>query len=135
MKPVGISTQEEEGSCSERNITMMSWKPSRGTHFSPRAPSIPLLENAPLFSFPMRFSTGTLTSSKLMYVVPEAQTPEHSIFLVLMPGESFSKTIRLFYRGVFSRVMYEMIVHHGTHEMPPMPLPPVRTAVVKSTHV
>lgn len=29
----------------------------------------------PWFSFPIRFSTGTFTSSNVMYVVPEDQTP------------------------------------------------------------
>src|SRR5690349_6184000 len=39
----------------------------------------------PWFSFPIKFSTGTLTSSKVMYVVPLDQTPWQSIFLVLTP--------------------------------------------------
>jgi len=59
----------------------------------------------------MRFSTGTLTSSNVMYVVPLLQTPMQSICLVVTPGP----------RSTTSKLM------------PDAPSPPVRTATVKKS--
>ncbi len=54
----------------------------------------------------------TNTSSKVIYVVPEGQTPEQFICLVVRPGAPLSMRSR---------------------EMPPMPGPPVLTATVKKS--
>lgn len=62
-------------------------------------------------SFPIKFSAGTLTSSKVIKVVPEDHTPYIFIFLVFTPGKFLSMIIRL---------------------IPPGPLP-VLTAVVKQS--
>lgn len=64
----------------------------------------------PWFSLPIKFSTGTFTSSKVMYVVPDDHTPWQSILRVLTPpaDRSISRTL-----------------------IPFMPSLPVRTAVVK----
>ena len=64
----------------------------------------------PLFSLPSRFSTGTLVSSKVMYVVPLLHTPWQSMRRVLTPPCE---------RSISSS------------ETPSMPGPPLRTAVVK----
>ena len=55
----------------------------------------------------MRLAAGTLTSSKVMKVVPDDHTPEQCIGRVVTPGVLRSTTSR---------------------EMPPSPSPPVRTA-------
>ena len=66
----------------------------------------------PSFSAPIRFPTGTFTSSKVMNVVPLAQTPMQSMRLHSTPGMVFSMS---------------------RSEMPPIPGPPVRTATVKKS--
>lgn len=63
----------------------------------------------PLLGLPSTFSTGTLTSSNVMYVVPLLHTPWQSIRRVLTPS----------LRSIRRRLT------------PPIPGPPVLTAVVK----
>jgi hypothetical protein len=65
----------------------------------------------PSFSLPIRFAHGTGTSFNSTNVVPDGQTPWHSIRLVLSCGQ---------------RSMSNMLT-------PFAPAPPVRTAVVKKS--
>lgn len=69
-----------------------------------------MMQRNPAFSFPMTFSTGTFTFSKVTYDVPDGHTPWHFICDVVTPP--------------YSRAM-------SSKEMPSVPGPPVRTAVVK----
>ena len=69
-----------------------------------------MMTRKPWFALPIRFSTGTLVSSNVMYVVPLDHTPWQSMRRVDTPPCARSTSSRL---------------------TPFMPGPPVRTAVVK----
>lgn len=68
-----------------------------------------MMTSKPLFSLCSKFSRGTMTSSKVMNVLPDAPTPELCIWRVVTPGA---------FKGMMRS------------ETPAAPAPPVRTAAV-----